>query len=144
MTSSNGSENGVDPNIGHTPGGMDTLPYHSPAYPSSGEALNEATAKGSLAVFNMLLEYGAKIEDCSALHRAAGSPKMDAQRIAIIGRIPEVGVHINVWDVLEAHHGDAMPLHHAIRADRMLKQSSFSFEMEPKSTNRTTRVRGMS
>lgn len=108
-------KHGADPNIGPTPGGIGDNDYHASPYEKSGEALNAAAESGSLAVFNMLIEYGAKIEYSSALQRAAYSLKEESERILIMERILQLGVDINSRDTLEAHHGHGTALHHAIR-----------------------------
>jgi len=61
-------------------------PYAGGTDPPSntGASLNAAAYYGTTAVFDLLIERGAKLEDSTALHCAAESPNEDAERIPMI------------------------------------------------------------
>jgi ankyrin repeat protein len=113
-------EYGADPNLEAPPLAQD-VPYNTPAFPKSGEALNAAARDGNIEVFNMLIEYGAVLENSDALYAAASSRNDDSERLPMTTRILELGFDINELDAIEGMYGLGTPLHHAVRSDKMAR-----------------------
>ena len=83
---------GADPNLGSQIFNIsDPL---TPSINNSGEALDAAAAESSIAVFDLLLSRGAKLENSFPLHAAAGSSE-DSGRIPMMAHLLELGVDID-------------------------------------------------
>ncbi|KAF8846953.1 hypothetical protein BDZ45DRAFT_783110 [Acephala macrosclerotiorum] len=87
---------GADPNIGAPMWG--DIQTESLPNPNSHEALNHAAGISNPVVFDLLVEYGAKIENCSALHSAAASQSSEAKCISMISHLLNLGFDINGFD----------------------------------------------
>ncbi|KAK1145719.1 hypothetical protein N8T08_003957 [Aspergillus melleus] len=76
----------------------------------SGEVLNAAAEGASVAVLNLLLERGARLERSYPLHFAAKRGRVD-----MIQRLLELNVDINGFDELRGSYKIGTPLHYAAR-----------------------------
>lgn len=129
-------DRGADPNVG----AMYEPPYARGADPppsNTGVSLNAAACYGTTAVFDLLIERGAKLEDSAALHCAADSPNEDAERIPMIQHLLEIGLDINGTDDVLSFHAQGTPLHWAVDACK-IERAKFLLEKgaDPHKVNR--------
>ena len=104
-------ERGADPNLG--------MPYYNNDFKaapirSSWTALAFAAQSSTPAVIDLLMSYGARIEDCCPLHEAALVHE-DAERIPMMAHLLKLGVDVNAQDYLKhGSYGRGTALHWAI------------------------------
>lgn len=109
-------DHGADPNLGPP---LSPQPRSS-SVTNSGAALNTAAALSSPATIDLLIQYGAKLENSLPLHAAAVSDvKPDGERIPMIAHLLELGVDINGTDEKRGMSAFGTPLLHAVRWGRM-------------------------
>ena len=109
-------EHGADPNLGPR---LNPQPDTAPV-PNSGAALNCAASVAAPEVFNLLLEYGAKIENSQPLHMAAASQE-DSGRIPMMEYLVGKGVDVNGNDEARGFQAVGPPLLYAIRQGQVEK-----------------------
>jgi ankyrin repeat protein len=66
-----------------------------PLYSNAGDVLNAAASQSSIAMIDLLISHGAKIENSTALNHAASSSNEDAERLPIMEHLVELGADIN-------------------------------------------------
>jgi ankyrin repeat protein len=103
-------DHGIDPNRGSSLYPNVFIPYVT----NSGDALEAAAGYGSIDVLNLLLERGAKLENCIALHRAAESKEKG--RIPMMERLLQLGMDINGSDSIIGNWAMGPPLFYAIES----------------------------
>ncbi len=86
----------------------------------SGSALNCAAAVGTLAVFELLLRHGARIENSQPMHMAAASEE-DAGRIPMMEYLVGKGVDVNGSDGARGVRAVGPPLLYAVRQGQVEK-----------------------
>ena len=87
---------------------------------TSSGCLNVAASKSTIAVFDLLLEYGAKKANSTPLHYAAGTG-MDAERIPMMAHLIEIGYDVNATDEVRGRRAIGTPLQYAIDARSLAK-----------------------
>jgi ankyrin repeat protein len=110
-------DEGADPNLGAPTYGM--IERDSPAIPNSGQALNSAACLPDYTMFDLLVERGAKLENCIALHYAAGSSRSDLERISMVEHLIYLGFDVNELDDISGPYKFGTPLHHAVRNKKL-------------------------
>ena len=117
-------ENGADPtrgtprwNQGHDP--QDDW--------NTGAALNAAAWVGTIAVFDLLLRSGARLETSVPLHTAASNPEIGAECIPMMTHLLRLGLDVNGLDDDQGHYMPGTPLHHAVR-NRGVEATRFSLQ----------------
>ncbi|KAI9794097.1 MAG: hypothetical protein M1833_000462 [Piccolia ochrophora] len=118
-------DQGADPNLGTDPW-LTTSGEYACERPKRGAALNNAADHSTVAVFDLLLERGAKMERSVPLHAAAISVE-DAGRIPMMAHLLELGVDINGSDDVWGPYRRGTPLHHAV-AEVHLEKVRFLLE----------------
>lgn len=116
-------ENGADPTRGKARWNQSTPQDDR----NAGAALNAAAGAGEIAVFDLLLESGARIETSVPLHMAAGSSATVAKAIAMMSHLLELGLDVNGLDDIQGPYGIGTPLHHAFR-NRAVEVAQFLLE----------------
>lgn len=116
-------ENGADPTHGE-PRWNENNPEDDR---NAGAALNSAASAGTIAVFNLLLQSGARIETSVPLHMAAGNATADVNWIPMMTHLLEVGLEINGLDDIQGPYRLGTPLHHAVR-NRAVEAARFLLE----------------
>jgi len=106
-------DHGADPNLGAPMWG--DFPNDGPANPNSHQALNHAANLPTYAIFDLLVERGAKIKNCTALHSAAASSRTDIERSSMMAHLLELGFDVNGLDNVLGPYRYGTPLHYAIR-----------------------------
>ncbi|KAI9888319.1 MAG: hypothetical protein M1814_000594 [Vezdaea aestivalis] len=104
-------ENGADPNIG--PDGFMRCSSHV-ATCSSGINLDSAAAIGSVSTLNLLLAYGAKLENSHTMVSAADTND-DESKLPMMRRLVELGVDVNQLDSYRQMYSAGPALHLALR-----------------------------
>ncbi|CZR67757.1 uncharacterized protein PAC_17656 [Phialocephala subalpina] len=107
-------DTGADPNLGAPMWG--DIQTDSPPNPNSHEALNRAAGISSMAIFDLLVQHGAKIENCSALHSAAASQSREAECVSMISHLLDLGFDVNGLDDVHGPYAFGRPLHYAVRS----------------------------
>jgi ankyrin repeat protein len=103
-------DHGADPNVGPPTG------KPGPASVSnSGSVLELAACSSTIAVFDLLLEHGAKLENSCPLHAAAGNSAA-GDSIPMMAHLLELGVDVNGSDKLRGAYQRGTPLHHAVNS----------------------------
>ena len=69
----------------------------------------------SVAIFDLLIAYGANRENCNPLHSAAASS--DNERGSMISHLISLGYDVNAIDETRGNHSIGTPLHCAIMAN---------------------------
>lgn len=114
-------ENGADPNLGPHQGPEIGIEAGIPA-PNSGASLDTAAAFSATNVVDLLITYGAKLENSIALHRAVGSPNRSSQgNIVMMEHLVRLGSDINQLGYPEGVTGGGTPLHCACSLGRVLE-----------------------
>ncbi|KAI9841871.1 MAG: hypothetical protein M1837_000341 [Sclerophora amabilis] len=102
-------DHGADPNFGPPLNSQSDFPIAN-----SGSVLMAAASGSSVAVFDLLLERGAKMELCQPLHAAAMAEK-DGERISMMTHLLSLGLDVNGSDDSRGVYRFGTPLHHASR-----------------------------
>ena len=110
-------DEGADPNLGAPTYG--SIQRDSPAIPNSGQALNSAACLPDHTMFDLLVERGAKLENCIALHYAAGSSRTDLERISMMTHLIDLGFDANELDDIAGAYKRGTPLHYAVRSKKL-------------------------
>ena len=109
-------EHGADPNLGPPSNPQpDSVPV-----PNSGSTLNCAASVATPDVFDLLLRYGAKLENSQPLHMAAASQE-DSERIPLMEYLIGKDVNVNGSDEARGFHAVGPPLFYAIRQGQVEK-----------------------
>lgn len=109
-------EHGADPNLGPP---FNPQPDSAPVTNSS-STLNCAASVATPEVFDLLLEYGAKIENSQPLHMAAASQE-DSERIPMMEYLVGKGVDVNGSDEARGFQAVGSPMFYAIRQGQVEK-----------------------
>ena len=80
--------------------------------------MNFAAGSSSIAVLDLLLTHGAKLENSLPLHVAAARSDVDVQ-IPMMQHLLSLGVDINASDAMKGSRRAGTPLHHAAQAGRI-------------------------
>jgi len=86
-----------------------------PPFAESGDTLNNTSDMGTISAINLLVERGAKLENCLGLHAAAAQGiAEDAERIPMLNHLLALGLDINGYDEVKGFYGTGTPLHSAV------------------------------
>jgi ankyrin repeat protein len=110
-------DRGANPNLGKPVWG--NIQPDTPADTKSGQALNRAADLATIAVVNLLLQRGAKLEYSISLHIAAASRRPDVEAFLMMQHLLDLGVNINGLDDLQGPHNHGTPLHYAARGGKV-------------------------
>jgi hypothetical protein len=108
-----------------------------PPYSNSGDSLNSAALKGNIALVNLLIERGAKLENSHALHDAAATDQVgDSEGIPMLDHLLALGLDIDGTDEARRFYGLGTPLHYAVSFDK-IERARFLLEKgaDPKKTS---------
>jgi hypothetical protein len=107
-------DHGANPNLGPPP--FESVPSQIPRL-DSGYVLDAVASSSTVGVLDLLLAYGAKLENSLALHWAAQASE-DHGRIPMMERLLELGMDINGSDVVRGPWQYGTPLDYASRYGR--------------------------
>lgn len=86
-----------------------------PPYFKSGDSLNSAAIEGNIVLFNLLIERGAKLDNCFALHDATATDEIgDLDSIQMLDYLLALGFDINSTDEVRGFNSLGTPLHYAV------------------------------
>ncbi|CZR67770.1 uncharacterized protein PAC_17669 [Phialocephala subalpina] len=107
---------GADPNLGAPLWGDHSI--DSPPRSNSPDALNRAALLANIDTFKLLLDHGAQIKNCCALHYAAAS-NMSPDECKAMMEYLEPNFPINGFDNARGPFGLGTPLHYAVRTEKI-------------------------
>jgi ankyrin repeat protein len=94
---------------------------------NAGAALNSAANACNVAVFDLLLKGGARIETSVPLHMAAKNRTAGAAGVLMMTHLLELGLDVNGLDDIQGPWRLGTPLHYAVR-DRSIDAARFLLE----------------
>lgn len=90
-----------------------------PPYSNTGDVLNAAASQSSIAMIDMLISHGAKIENRTALNHAVSSSNEDVERFPIMEHLLELGADINGMNLVGHGSKAGTPLHCTVKEGKL-------------------------
>jgi ankyrin repeat protein len=90
-----------------------------PPYSNTGDVLNAAASQSSIAMIDMLISHGAKIENRTALNHAVSSSNEDVERLPIMEHQLELGADINGMNLVGHGSKAGTPLHCKVKEGKL-------------------------